>query len=184
MATSTARLTSVENVVTLATFDREFDIDTLADDVECIEPPTEDFTAAIYRPPENGAALIFRGGNVTITGADSIATAEETFDQLLAEFDRLNLEYTTPDTEIKNLVGSARITDHVNLLAVSVAMGLEHVEYEPEQFPGLIYRIDKFDSVVLLFPNGKLVVTGVVERELLDQSVRHLKQELQEFDIL
>ena len=48
----------------------------------------------------------------------------------------------------------------LHLNAIAIGLGLEHVEYEPEQFPGLVYRLDEPSVVVLLFGSGKAVITG------------------------
>nr|AWM95337.1 putative transcription factor [uncultured microorganism] len=48
----------------------------------------------------------------------------------------------------------------MNLNALAIGLGLEQVEYEPEQFPGLIYRPESAEGVVLLFSNGRVVITG------------------------
>ncbi|CDK38025.1 TATA-box-binding protein [Halorubrum sp. AJ67] len=40
---------------------------------------------------------------------------------------------------------------------------MEAVEYEPEQFPGLVYRLSEPDVVILLFSSGKVVITGATD---------------------
>ena len=57
-------------------------------------------------------------------------------------------------------------------------LGLEKVEYEPEQFPGLVYRIDEPKVVVLLFGSGKLVCTGARKPSDVEQAVEKITAEL------
>jgi len=61
---------------------------------------------------------------------------------------------------IQNIVASAELGDALNLNAVALGLGMENIEYEPEQFPGLVYRMFDPKVVLLLFGSGKLVITG------------------------
>jgi transcription initiation factor TFIID TATA-box-binding protein len=61
---------------------------------------------------------------------------------------------------VQNIVSSADLGHTLNLNALAIGLGLEDVEYEPEQFPGLVYRMDDPDVVILLFGSGKIVITG------------------------
>ena len=63
-----------------------------------------------------------------------------------------------PEIIVQNIVSSADLDASLNLNAI--AIGFEHVEYEPEQFPGLVYQLDDPEVVVLLFGGGMLVITG------------------------
>ena len=65
-----------------------------------------------------------------------------------------------PEITVQNIVASADLHTILNLNAIAIGLGLENIEYEPEQFPGLVYRIDVPKVVVLIFSSGKLVVTG------------------------
>ena len=51
---------------------------------------------------------------------------------------------------------------------------MENTEYEPEQFPGLVYKIAEPNATFLLFSNGKLVCTGTKSRQQLEESMRQL----------
>lgn len=64
-----------------------------------------------------------------------------------------------PTSEINNIVATAEIDSIPPLEAIVVGLGFEQTEYEPEQFPALIYRGG--ESVMLLFSSGKLVCTGL-----------------------
>jgi transcription initiation factor TFIID TATA-box-binding protein len=105
---------------------------------------------------------VYRTGKYIITGADSEEKSQavrERFLDLLAENGMLH----TPDDEwfrIQNIVCTAELGESLNLNALVIALGLEKTEYEPEQFPGLIYRPPGADSVVLLFASGRVVITG------------------------
>ena len=65
---------------------------------------------------------------------------------------------------------------NLNLLALE----LENTEYEPEQFPGLVYKLTKPTATFLLFTNGKLVCTGTKNREQLEESMTQLQKNIKE----
>ena len=81
------------------------------------------------------------------------------------------------------VVGNEMITisdleQEINLNTVAITLGLEKVEYEPEQFPGLVYRLDEPKVVVLLFGSGKMVCTGAKVPEDVTRAVDKIAAEL------
>ena len=89
-----------------------------------------------------------------------------------------------PDDEwfsIQNYVCTGGIGRTQNLNALAVGLGLENTEYEPEQFPGLIYRPASRDCVVLIFATGKVVLTGARDLEIAEATFEELRQQLSEF---
>ena len=61
---------------------------------------------------------------------------------------------------------------------------LENVMYEPEQFPGLIYRMKDPKTVLLLFSSGKLVCTGAKSEAMVYESVAKVYEVLKDYDLL
>ncbi|MEM4508698.1 MAG: TATA-box-binding protein, partial [Archaeoglobaceae archaeon] len=83
-----------------------------------------------------------------------------------------------PDVKVQNIVASADLGTDLNLNAIAVGLGLENVEYEPEQFPGLVYRLTDPRVVVLIFGSGKMVVTGGKSPEDAQKAVEKISNEL------
>jgi transcription initiation factor TFIID TATA-box-binding protein len=79
-------------------------------------------------------------------------------------------------------VASADLKTDLNLNAV--ALGLENIEYEPEQFPGLIYRIKQPKVVVLIFSSGKLVIKGGKSPADCVEGARVVKMQLENMGLL
>ncbi len=63
-----------------------------------------------------------------------------------------------PQIKIQNIVVSADL--HANIDLFSLSKNIREVDYEPEQFPGAIFRIKEPKAVIILFKNGKLICTG------------------------
>ena len=83
---------------------------------------------------------------------------------------------------IENVVASTGIGQELDLQ--SVAMDLEGADYDPEQFPGLVYRLDEPDVVALLFGSGKLVITGGKQPEDAEHAVDKIVSRLEELGLL
>lgn len=86
--------------------------------------------------------------------------------------------------EVQNIVSSASLKQSLNLNAIAIGLGLEQIEYEPEQFPGLVYRLDDPDVVVLLFGSGKLVITGAQDADDAQHALAHVEDRLTDLGLL
>ncbi|RLF64638.1 MAG: TATA-box-binding protein, partial [Thermoplasmata archaeon] len=86
--------------------------------------------------------------------------------------------------EIQNVVASAVVATELDL--DKVAESLENVEYEPEQFPGLVLRFEDIGTVALLFRSGKVVCTGGKSEEDINRTVESLRKILKDlgFELL
>lgn len=153
---------SIENVVGSANLEQELDLDALADDLDDVSYDPERFPGLIFRTQDpKAAALIFRSGKLVCTGASSIADMTTAVEMAFENLRTLGLDIPPePDVTVQNIVTSGDLGTELNLTAIAIGLGLETVEYEPEQFPGLVYRADELSVVVLLFGSGKFVITG------------------------
>lgn len=113
----------------------------------------------IQAPP--ATTLLFRTGEIICTGASSVAAVHEALAGVFDQLRELGIPITDdPEIVVQNIVASGDLGTPLNLTAIAVGLGLDSVEYEPEQFPGLIYRLDEPAVVMLVFGTGKVVVTG------------------------
>lgn len=85
-----------------------------------------------------------------------------------------------PDYEFRHVtsVFVGTLDMNVNLEALTIALGLENTEYEPEQFPAIIYRPPQFKVTLLIFSTGKIIVGGTTNREEAESAIQHLEQEV------
>jgi transcription initiation factor TFIID TATA-box-binding protein len=89
-----------------------------------------------------------------------------------------------PVFEVQNIVASADLGQPVNLTSVVISLGLERVEYEPEVFPGLVYRMTEPKVVILLFGSGRLVCTGARQPSDVEEAVEKITEELRSAELL
>ena len=85
---------------------------------------------------------------------------------------------------IQNIVAISDLGTELNLNEVAMGLGLENVEYDPEQFPGLVYRIKEPKVAMLLFGSGKIVCSGARKTEDVALAVDKLSQELASLDLI
>lgn len=169
----------IVNVVGSGSLDAEFDLEKVADDISSIAEYDPDKYPGIYIRFEEDAPLItvYRTGKYIITGADSEEEAyaiRERLHDLLVE----NGMIAQSDDEwfrIQNIVCTAELGEALNLSALAIGLGLENTEYEPEQFPGLVYRPPEASNVVLLFGSGRIVITGSADLDAAEQTFEFVR---------
>ncbi len=171
----------IENVVASTSLGDELDLQAIALALDGAEYEPEQFPGLIYRLKEpKTAILLFRSGKVVCTGAKSMAEVEESIHKVAQQIRKAGQKVNTrPRIEVQNIVASSDLESEINLNAIAVTLGLERVEYEPEQFPGLVCRIDEPRVVVLLFGSGKLVCTGARKPTDVEVAVQKITKELQ-----
>jgi transcription initiation factor TFIID TATA-box-binding protein len=178
---------NIENVVASTKLAEEFDLHKIEAELEGAEYNKEKFPGLVYRVKSPRAAfLIFTSGKVVCTGAknvDDVRTVITNMAQTLKSigFENIDLE---PEIHVQNIVASADLKTDLNLNAIALGLGLENIEYEPEQFPGLVYRIKQPKVVVLIFSSGKLVVTGGKSPEECEEGVRIVREQLENMGLL
>ena len=152
----------IENIVASAKVAESLDLQVVSSQIKDAEYNKKRFPGVVLRMQDPKiAALVFGSGKVVLTGAkslDSLTRGLEILGNLLRglniEIDD-NLEY-----KVQNIVTSADLGTPINLNKIAVGFNLDRIEYEPEQFPGLVYRLEEPKVVVLLFGSGKLIITG------------------------
>jgi transcription initiation factor TFIID TATA-box-binding protein len=129
----------------------------------------------------NSLGILSRKGACIITGAKSLEEMNITKDVFLNALQNASIipDQSIEDFAIQNIVFVTTIDEYLNLNAVAILLGFENAEYEPEQFPGLVYRPEGTSCVLLLFGSGKVVVTGSRSKEEARDAVKSLKTELE-----
>ena len=174
----------VENIVASAALGKSLDLPQVAPALEGVEDNSEHFPGLVYKLKEpKTAALIFGSGKLVCTGAKSIEDSKKAIHIAVDKMRGLDEEIPHEfEIKIQNIVASANLGKTLNL--ESVALDLENTEYEPEQFPGLVYRLDDPKVVLLLFGSGKVVCTGAKSFEDAQLGVEKTKERLAELDLI
>ena len=185
------RITMVEfkivNIVGTSKIGDDFDLNTLAMALEGAEYEPEQFPGLVYRIKEPKAAfLIFKSGKVVCTGTKSAPEAQAALDIATSNVHDVEFEVlSNPKIEIVNIVASGDMKiDTLNLNQVAMSLGLENIEYEPEQFPGLVFRMREPKVVTLIFSTGKVICTGARNKDDVELAYNNLRKELEDHDFL
>jgi transcription initiation factor TFIID TATA-box-binding protein len=176
----------IVNVVASTGIGREINLNQATLALEGADYDPKRFPGLVYRTKNpKTAALIFRSGKIVCTGAKSIDEAHKGIENVFQSLRNIGIDVKgTPEIKVQNIVASANLHAALNLNAVAVGLGLENIEYEPEQFPGLVYRVSDPKVVVLLFGSGKLVITGGRKPEDAANAVDQIVKELQSLSLL
>ena len=178
---------NVENVVASTKLADEFDLYKIEAELEGAEYKKEKFPGLVYRVKAPKAAfLIFTSGKIVCTGAKNLEDIRRVIITLAETLKSIGIEniYSEPEIIVQNIVATADFKVDLNLNAVVLGMGMENVEYEPEQFPGVVCRVKKPKVVVLVFSSGKLVVTGGKTVNDCEEGVQVIRKGLEDMGLL
>ncbi len=177
---------TIENVVASTAIGQEIDLKSVTLALEGADYDPEQFPGLVYRTKDpKTAALIFRSGKIVCTGAKSIEDVDRGLKKVFKKMDSVGIKVTdNPEITVQNIVASADLGSVLNLNAIAIGLGLENIEYEPEQFPGLVYRPGVPKVVLLLFGSGKLVITGGKKPRDAEIAVDRIVKELESIALL
>ena len=175
---------SVENVVATASLKQKLDLIAIMKVFRNVEYRPKKFPGLVFRLKRpKTATLIFSTGKMVCTGAKSEKLVRSAVKKVVKEL-RGNgiIILGKPEIVIQNIVATANLHTSIDLEAAADI--LDNVMYEPEQFPGLIYRMEEPKVVILIFSSGKLVFTGGKSTEMVDIAVMKVHGVLDEYGLL
>ena len=162
MSDNKYRTLKIENIVASGVIAESISLEDIAEKIENCELNKKKFPGAVFRMVNpKVAVLIFSSGKIVMTGIRREEDLETGLKFLMEELKKAGVTtLKKPDVAITNMVCSYDTEKQINLNRIVVALNLENIEYEPEQFPGLVYRLDEPKIVALLFSSGKVILTG------------------------
>ena len=175
---------NIENVVASATLKQKVDLNAVVKSYPGVEYRPEQFPGLVFRLKKpKTAALIFNSGKMVCTGAKSEKEAKRAVMKVIKELKKGGIIIISkPELKIQNIVASASLGGTIDLERAAFELG--KTMYEPEQFPGLIYRMDEPKVVILLFASGKLVCTGAKKEQDVYKAVNKLHEILEEKNLI
>jgi transcription initiation factor TFIID TATA-box-binding protein len=178
----------IANIAGTITYQQELDLPALAETFE----QRPEINSVTYQPSENHwlqarfapddiYVPFYRSGKCSIVGA----TSPEHFERMVKRVnalmrDLLEFDYE-PTAEVNNIVATADLDSLPSLETIAIGLGLEQTEYEPEQFPALIYRSG--DSVLLVFSSGRIVCTGLTDLNQISLVIDNIAERIEEITI-
>jgi len=163
---------------------REIDLEALVTGLEnhldaSIEANFHTTAMVTIRLEKDGPAYtIYRTGTFQVRGSPTEERLHSAAQRLREVLEEIGMDIPEYEFDQATAVFMEDLDREVNLEALAIALGLEKTEYEPEQFPGLIYRPTQFEVTLLIFASGKVIIGGTSNRSEANRSIEHLKEEL------
>ena len=177
---STPRDIKVVNIVVSSSLEHDIPLEKMAATLSNTEYNPEQFPGLVIRINDpKTSELILSSGKIVCTGARNMDNVSLAINKIIKSLEKINVKITiVPEIHIQNIVASGSVGMDLNLN--TLAMKLDNTEYEPEQFPGLVYKLPGTKATFLLFSNGKIVCTGTKSEEdvhdAVDKLVTNLKK--------
>jgi transcription initiation factor TFIID TATA-box-binding protein len=174
----------IENVVATVVVEitEKIDLIKIAGKLADVEYNPERFPGLVMRIQKPRATfLIFSTGKMVVTGLRQATDAKNAVKQAVKNIVNTGIKISNPVITIQNIVASGDLHTNIDLNMAAIVM--EYAMYEPEVFPGLIYRLKEPKTVFLIFSTGKIVCTGAKNKEIVREAVIKLNKQVREFGV-
>ncbi|MHA1647631.1 MAG: TATA-box-binding protein [Promethearchaeota archaeon] len=176
---------SVQNVVASVELNRDISLKRITEYYKDAEENLNKFPGICLRLKKPKCAiLLFKNGKMVLTGLKNSTDVPIVVEKVIKRLNHIGIEVLDePELKIVNVVVSLTLsTKYINLDQASLL--LTHSIYEPEVFPGLIYRIPNPKAVFLIFSSGKVVLTGLKAESEIVPAIKILGKNLKENDLI
>ena len=174
----------IENVVATVVVEitEKIDLKQIARKHAEVEYNPERFPGLVMRIEKPRATiLIFSTGKMVVTGLRKAAEAPKVVEKVVKNIRKAGIKVTNPVITIQNIVASGDLHTNIDLNMAAIVM--EFAMYEPEVFPGLIYRMQEPKTVFLIFSTGRIVCTGAKKKEIVRDAVLKLNHQVRELGV-
>lgn len=168
----------VQNIVAYTVLGKNISLDKMLQKVEDTEWQPEQFPGLVYKIKDpRASALIFSQGKIVCTGTKSLEDLETAMKKIVSRIRKAGFPMPTKyHTKVENIVASTKVDGDISL--EEIAATLENSEYEPEQFPGLVYRISDPRVTFLLFTSGRIICAGAQNEEDIHRALVKFRENL------
>ncbi len=168
----------VQNIVAYTVLGKNISLDQMLQKVEDTEWQPEQFPGLVYKIKNpRASALIFSQGKIVCTGTKSLEDLKTAMKKIVARIRKAGFPMPTKyHTKVENIVASTKVDGNLSL--EEIAATLENSEYEPEQFPGLVYRISEPRVAFLLFTSGRIICAGAQNEEDIHRALVKFRENL------
>jgi len=174
----------IENVVATVVVEitEKIDLNQIARKHAEVEYNPERFPGLVMRIEKPRATiLIFSTGKMVVTGMRKAQEAPQVVEKVVKNIRKAGIKVANPEITIQNIVASGDLHTNIDLNMATTVM--EFAMYEPEVFPGLIYRMQEPKTVFLIFSTGRIVCTGAKNKEIVRDAVLKLNQQVRELGV-
>ena len=170
----------IDNIVCFINLHEPFDIEFLSEKIpDAIYNPEEFDGLSIRYETKKIATIVLSNGKIICTGAKDFESAEASIKETIEKINNTGLKVEPKfEIEIENIVASTNLYKDLDLSAISTALIFQGINYKPEEFPGLIYKIKDTCIVILIFASGKIVCIGAKSIDEAEDVINQVKEKL------
>ena len=176
----------IENIVAYAQISDVLDIKLISEKIPqtSYNPKEFDGISIKYDMPKT-AVLVISNGKIVCTGAKNLQDVESAIKKTVKKIKDIGFDIIKGyEIKFENVIATADFNKEMHLSSISNALVLQKVEYKPEQFLGLIYKVEELCADVLLFSSGKVVCTGAKSIENATSAINKLEEKLTSIGVL
>ena len=177
---------TIENIIATSSIADELDLSRLASAIQGSQYEPSDFPGLVikFTEPRKIAVILFSNGNIVCTGAKDKNEILDSIQKIKKEIhDEISNFKDSPEITIQNIVASIKLQTNIQLSDVIKILPSENIEYNPEKFPGVVYRLDEMNIVILIFESGKIVCAGAKTLEEVTTAFQNIKKALSSLGI-
>ncbi len=170
----------IENIVAYAVIADSLNVEDIVEKIPDFQYNPDEFFGATFKLDDpRTAVLILPNGKAVCTGAKNIEDVKTSIKKITSKINSAGIKVkTNPRIETQNIIASTDVNKELHLSSISKGLLLEHINYEPEHFPGLIYNIEDIGALLLIFSSGKIVCTGAKNMEDATKAIEMMKEKL------
>jgi len=158
------RKVKIVNIVGSEQLETEFDLFSITEalgEQAQYEPEIYPGMYLRVRGEDEPLATVYRTGKFIVVGAESVDELHSVKEEAIKTLSLVtDMEVNVDWFKIQNIVCSSDAGHELKLTTLSIGLGVEQTEYEPEQFAGLLYKPQSVDCTVMIFRTGKMIITG------------------------
>jgi transcription initiation factor TFIID TATA-box-binding protein len=176
----------IENIVASSKIASKLSIKQLSTKLKGTSYNPEEFTGLTikFKDP-NVAVLLLPNGKAVSTGAKNLDQVNNSIKKVSNRLKKAGVTIRKKqETEVQNIIVTTNLKKELHLSSIAKGLLLENTNYEPDQFPGLIYKIENSSAIVIIFSSGKLVCTGSKSLEEATKTVGMMKDKLSSLGVL
>jgi len=173
----------IENIDSSTVLGSRIPLNKLVAKVGAAQYEPEQFPGIIYRLTDpRAASLIFSSGKIFCTGTKSIEDARKAVSKVVEKVSKAGIKVPRSyDVRIDNIVAATRMDSELNLEEVSFS--LDGAEYDPEAFPGVVYRLNEPRATFVLSGSGRILCTGAQSVDEIYEALDMLRHNLESIGI-
>ena len=170
----------IENIIAYAQISKLFDIKLLSEKIaDSIYNPSEFDGLSIKYDNEKIAVIVLGTGKVVCTGAKEITDAIDKIKKVTSQIKKIGFKIKKDyKVKIENIIVSTDLKKELNLASLATKLFPQEVDYQPEVFPGLVYKMDDLQTILIIFNSGKIVCTGAKSIDDATNSIKKMEEKL------